>query len=111
MLYINRIRIIATEVYKALNELSPKYLQDMIEKCDCDYNLCASPLTQPKCNTVSYSFNSFRYKGPKIWNSLPNYIKKAISLSEFKFLIKSWDGPKCLCNLCQTMLETNVVYG
>ncbi len=25
MLYISRIRIIATEVYKALNELSPKY--------------------------------------------------------------------------------------
>ncbi len=39
MLYISRIRIIVTEVYKALNEISPKYLQDMIEKCDCDYNL------------------------------------------------------------------------
>ncbi len=66
MLYISRIRIIATEVYKALNELSPEYLQDMIKKRDCDYNLHASsPLTQPKCNTVSYGLNSFRYKGPK----------------------------------------------
>ncbi len=37
-------------------------------------------------------------------------IKEAISLSEFKFLIKSWDGPKYLCNLCQTMLETTVDY-
>ncbi len=44
MLYISRIRFIATEVYKALNELSPKYLQDMIEKSDCDYNQCASSL-------------------------------------------------------------------
>ncbi len=26
-------------------------------------------------------------------------------------VVKSWDGPKCLCNLCQTMLETNVDYG
>ncbi len=41
MLYISRIRIIATEDYKALNELSPKYLQDMIDKGDCDYNLHA----------------------------------------------------------------------
>ncbi len=99
-------------IYKALNELSPKYLQDMIEKSDCDYNLRASsPLTQPKCNTVSYGLNSFRYKRPKIWNSRPNYIKEAISLSEFKFLIKSWDGHKCLCNLCQTMLKNNVDYG
>ncbi len=42
MLYISRIRIIATEVYNALNKLSPKHLQDMIEKSDCDYNLRAS---------------------------------------------------------------------
>ncbi len=83
----------------------------MIEKSDCDYNLLASsPVTQPKCNTVSYGLNSFRYKRPKIWISLPNYITEAFSLSEFKFLIKSWDGPKCLCNLCQTMLETNLDY-
>ncbi len=35
----------------------------MIEKCDCDYNPRASHLTQPKCNTVTYGLNSFRYKG------------------------------------------------
>ncbi len=67
MLYINRIRIIATEVYKALNGLNPKYLQDMTEESDCDYNVCASsPLPKLKCNTVSYGLNSFRYKRPKI---------------------------------------------
>ncbi len=111
MLYISRIRIIVTEVYKALIEISPKYLQDMIEKGDHDYNLCIfSPSTHAKFNTVSLGLNSFRYN-LKRWNFLPNYIKEAISLSEFNCLIKSWDGPKCLCNLCQTMLETNVDYG
>ncbi len=111
MLYISRISIIATEVYKTLIQIRNKYWQDMIGKGDCDYNLCASfPLTQPKYNTVSYGLNSFIYKGPEIWNSLPNYIKEVISLSEFKFLIKSWEGHKYLCNLCQTMLETTVDY-
>ncbi len=56
-----KVRIIATEVYKALHELSPQYLQDMVEKSDCDYNLRASsPSTQPKCNTGSYCLNSLR---------------------------------------------------
>ncbi len=32
ILYISRIRIIATDVYKTLNELSPKYLHDIIDK-------------------------------------------------------------------------------
>ncbi len=111
MLYISRLRFITTYVYKTLNELSSKYLEDMIKNIDSDYNLHASsPLTQTQCNTVAYCLNSFRYKGPKIWNSLPNNINEAISLTEFKFLIKSWDGPKCLCNLCLTMLESNVDY-
>ncbi len=44
MSYISRIRIIATEIYKALNKISPKYLQDIIEKSICEYNLCASSL-------------------------------------------------------------------
>ncbi len=80
LLYISRIRIIATDVYKALNELSPKYLQDMIEKSDCDYNLhVSSPLTQPRCNTVSYGLNSFRYKGPK-YGTLSQTISKKLSL-------------------------------
>ncbi len=81
MLYINRIRIIATEDYRALNELSPKYLQDMIEKKTLViYNLCASsPLTQPKCNTVSYGLNSFRYKGPT-YGTLFQTISKKLSL-------------------------------
>ncbi len=80
MSYISRIRIIATEVYKALNELSPKHVQDMIEKSARDYNLRASsPLIQPKCNTVSYCLNSFRYKGPKIW-TLFQTISKNLSL-------------------------------
>ncbi len=72
--------------------------------------MCFLSLDIAKCNTVSYGLNIFRYKGPTLWNSLPSYIKEAISLSKFKFLIKLWDGPKCLCNLCQTMLEANVDY-
>ncbi len=47
MLYISRLRLIAT-----FNEMSRKYLQDMIEKSDYDYNLHASsPFTPPNCNT------------------------------------------------------------
>ncbi len=68
-------------------------------------------MIQPKCNTVPYGLSSFRYKEPKISNSLSNNIEEAISFTEFKFLIKSWDGHKYLCNLCQTMLESNVNYG
>ncbi len=48
MLYISRLGFIAAYVYKALHEISPKYLQDMIEnKSDFYYYRRAlSSLTQ-----------------------------------------------------------------
>ncbi len=80
MLYICRIRIIARVFYKALTELSPKYLRYMIEKRDCDYNLHASsPLTQPKCDTVSYGLNTLKYK-VQTYGTLFQTISKKLSL-------------------------------
>ncbi len=62
--------------FPAINEIGLSYLHDMIDKRDSDYNLHASfPTIQPKCNTMLYGLNSFRYKGPNIWDSLPTYIK------------------------------------
>ncbi len=69
------------------------------------YNLHSTvSLKQPKCNTVTSSLNSFRYKDAKIWNDLPNKIKNFITLVEFKNQIKKWQGPKCLCNMCTRLL-------
>ncbi len=38
----------------------------------------------PKCNTVTYGLNSFRNKGAKVWNDLPNKIKNYVTFAEFK---------------------------
>ncbi len=54
---------------------------------------------QPKCKTVTHDINSFKYKGLKIWNSLPNDIQNCVIIKEFKKLIKSWNGPKYNCLL------------
>ena len=80
-LYLSRLRNIAIEVYKICNGYSPKYLCDLIETKSTPYNIRSKHnLIQPKCKTVTYGLNSFRYKGPKIWNQLPNQLKDAISL-------------------------------
>ncbi len=68
------------------------------------YSRSTVSLKQPQCNTVTYGFNSFRYKGAKIWNDFPNEIKNYITLAEFKKLIKKCQGPKCLCNMCTRLL-------
>ncbi len=93
VLYISRLRIIATYVDEALNVIGLTYLKDILQKGNCNYNLLSSSsLTNQKCNTLLYGLNKLRYKEPKIWNSHPN------NLTKFKFLIKNGFA-RCLCGL------------
>ncbi len=63
MLYIGRLRSMATEIFKALHGSTLIYIRDLFEEKDKIYNLCSSvSLKQPKCNTITYGLNSFRYK-------------------------------------------------
>ncbi len=76
------------------------------EKQEIGYNLRQFKLmTQPEYNSVRYGLNSFRYKAPKIWNSLPNDAKKAVNIKQLKKLLATWSGPKCYCTLCSKMFE------
>ncbi len=105
MLYIGHLRNMVTGIFKALHGFSSIYIRDLFEEKNKIYNLLSTvSLKQPKCNTVTYGLNSFRYKGAKIWNDLPNKIKNSITLAEFKNQIKKWQGPMCLCNMCTRLL-------
>ncbi len=42
------------------------------------------------------------------FGTLPNNIEDVIALTGCKFPIKSWDGPKCLCDLFYVKQENNV---
>ena len=95
------LRYLAIEVFKSINEINPAYLNAMFTRKECPYALRdSSILMRPKVNMTQYGLKSFRSYGAKIWNHLPVSYKARISLSEFKTLIKSWDGPKCKCSVC-----------
>ncbi len=95
----------ATEIFKTLHGSTPIYIRDLFEEKDMIYNLRSTvSLKQPKCNLVTYGFDSFRYKGANIWNDLPNKIKNSMTLAEFKNQIKKWQGQKCFCNMCTRLL-------
>ncbi len=91
-LEVQRYRFIASEVYKALNNLSPIYIQELFEIKDLVYNLRDPIRTKvPKCSSVTYGLKSLRFLGNKIWNSLLiNNIKMSESLCSFKKKIAKW---------------------
>ena len=103
-LHIRRIMTIATEVFKSLNHLNPIFMKDSFHQKDINYNLRdANVLSQPKFNKITYGKNTFKYYGSHVWNLLPNEVKLCTDIESFKSLLKTWEGPKCQCNMCNAL--------
>ena len=54
----------------------------------------------PRVNTTRYGLRSFESEAPRTWNSLPNNLRVAESYSQFRWLLRRWDGIGCGCPLC-----------
>ena len=50
--------------------------------------------------TVLNGTETIYYRGPQIWDTLPNAIKHSTSLIEFKSKIKHWIPVECKYRLC-----------
>ena len=83
------LHAIAIEVYKSINGMSPDYVSEMFQRQIHQYNVRNNErLVQPHFSTIRHGYNSIRYLGTKIWNSLPNDVKDSQSLNVFKKRIK-----------------------
>ncbi len=80
-------------VYKALNNLAPQYLTDLLLPYtpsrtlrSCDLGL----LIVPRFKLKNRGDRAFATAGPKLWNSLPPFIRRAPSISIFKYYLKTY---------------------
>ena len=89
----SRIRFkILLYTYKALNGLAPSYLRDLLAEYVPSRSLRSADkglLTTPKARTVTFGGKCFKIAAPALWNSLPDFIKRADSLVIFKSLLKT----------------------
>ena len=103
LLHVSRIQTIAHEAYKILNKEAPFYLHDILTFKTSSYNSRRQMQAEiPRVNTTRYGLKSFRYEATRIWNSLPNEIRKADSYKAFQRLLQVWEGPLCNCSACCT---------
>lgn len=80
-------------IYKALNGMAPQYIKDILHKHEPRRHLRSnykSLLAVPdKIRTKTYGDRAFSSAAPRLWNQLPENIKRAKSLTEFKSLLKT----------------------
>ena len=99
---IKRIKTLATEVFKTINDLNPSFMKNIFTSKTMAKVRPYDLLVKSR-NSEKYGNKSLMALGPKIWNALPEHLKKETSFSKFKEYIKSWSGPSCKCKLCKSL--------
>ena len=98
------IQLLAT---KAKNGLSLPFMNEIsVENAQHCYDLRKK--TEFKTNNVKTVYNgteTLTFLGTRIWEIVPDYIKKSNSFEEFKLKIKLWNPENCPCRLCQRFLQ------
>ena len=91
-------------MFKIYREASREIMQDIFSiREQGHYNLRnISNFIIPKLKSVNFGFESIRYLGPKIWDSLPQSLKNKESFDSFKIAIKTWKPDRCPCRICKT---------
>ena len=98
-------KVLMTEIYKFLNDLSPPIMNDLFQKQENYYSLRnpTSLVSKPKF-TTTYSIDTISFGGPQIWQDLPQDVKNSDSLNLFKSNIKRYGTLTCHCKLCKSLI-------
>ena len=79
--------------YKDLNGLAPVYISDLLSYYQpsralrsADLSLLDVPATRP----ITCGDRAFSVAAPKVWNGLPQYLRKSTSLTSFKSQLKTF---------------------
>ena len=98
-LEIRRLKFLAIEIFKTINDLNPSYMKEIFE-LNMRRNTDDKKLIVQSQNSMKYGSYTLKSLGPRIWNKLPSDIRNCDSLLNFKELLTLWSGPKCRCNGC-----------
>ena len=78
--------------YRALNGLAPNYLKDLLQVYQPARSLWSPgdlKLVVPRTHLRSYGDRAFPVKATSLWNSLPLHMRKNLSISTFKKVLKT----------------------
>jgi hypothetical protein len=101
-LHLNRLRAIATQTFKCIHNLSPTYLNDLVKIKNHSFSFRYTNMLEiPTVRTTRYGEKSFRFEAARVWNSLPEDIRRVDNYKDFSRLVHTWTGSNCTCALCR----------
>ena len=100
----HNLKLLAIEMYKAKNDMSPGFMNEIFKFDTTAYDLRTEKFSSRTPKTVLYGTETITHRCNQIWNSIPNEIRMASSLEIFKAKIKQFSIP-CICRLCTPYLQ------
>ncbi len=84
-----------TLVFRCIHGLAPQYLRDLIKPASVSRPGLRSQdrdciMKVPFTKYRRFADRAFSVQGPKLWNSLPNYLRLAENLDSFKSQLKTF---------------------
>ena len=106
-LHVYRVYFLGIEVYKCVNGLNLKSMNDtFVIRPNADRLRDSNRAMQPKFSSVGFGFESFKYFGAKLWNVLPITVKQSENLFIFKDRLTDW----CHANRSLNIFISVVLY-
>ena len=110
-IHIRNTEQLIIEIFRYLKSLSPPLTNEIFIFRNIPY-----PIRNPKdlgcqlLKTVYCGLETITYKGPQLWQLLPEKIKSSSSLVNFKQNITLRRDPKCLYRVFKTYIGGRVLY-
>ena len=81
-------------------------MSDLFVTRENKYNLRNFQELEPSLKrTVKFGTETISYRGPQIWNLIPERSRPLETLNKFKKEIKKWKSDACPCRMCKTYIQ------
>ena len=85
--------------------LKPPIMSDLFVTKENKYNLRNfQELESSVKRTVKFGTETISYRGPQIWNLIPERLKVLETVNKFKKEISKWKCDACPCRMCKTYI-------
>ena len=104
--HFRNVQALAIELYKVVNGFSPDIMKDVFPlNANSFYNTRNKRTFHSRhIRTVHFGSETLSHLAPKIWEFVPEEIKKLESVASFKNAINKWKPTNCPCHLCRTYI-------
>ena len=103
------IQVLLIEIFKVKSGVALKIMTEIFKFKNHSYDLRKNWLERRFLKSCKYGSETVLNLWAKLWDILPENIKKTESLQDFNNKIKYWTPLNCPCKLCKTYI-TNVGY-